>query len=224
MESLSVLVVLYAGLTHALEADHVLAVSNIVSQRRSVVTAAKDGIFWGLGHISTIAVIGLLMLVFKAGIPEQAFSYFEAVVGLMLIIVAVYRLYKFFRNKEGIVHRHTHVHGGVNEQTHIHAPIDAVEKNLHKTSYGIGLVHGLAGSGALVALAISQFSSPGTGMLYLLLYGLGAVAGMLLVSGLLSVPFSKKIINRPGLRTALILISSGLCLVYGGYVIYHNIA
>lgn len=222
MESLSVLVVLYAGLTHALEADHVLAVSNIVSQRRSVAAAAKDGICWGLGHTSTILVIGLLMLVFKAAIPEQTFSYFEAVVGLMLIIVAVYRLYKFFINKEAI-HHHTHVHAGVNEQRHVHVPIDAVEKNLHKTSYGIGLVHGLAGSGALVALAISQFSSPGIGMIYLLLYGLGSVAGMLLVSGLFSVPFSKKVINQPALRTALVLVSSGLCLVYGCYVIYYNI-
>lgn len=214
MESLPLFVILYAGITHALEADHVLAVSNIVSQRRAVWPALKDGIFWGLGHTSTILIIGLLILVFKAGISDDTFSYFEAAVGLMLILVAIYRLIKFYKNKETAPHSHTHDS----------AASETRGKSLHKASYGIGFVHGLAGSGALVVLAMTQYKEAGTGMMYLLLYGLGSVVGMSLVSGLFSIPFSKKIINSPILRATLVILSSAICLIYGGYVMYKNLA
>ncbi|MDR2148543.1 MAG: hypothetical protein LBE91_19040, partial [Tannerella sp.] len=91
MEQLSIVAflffALYEGLTHSFEADHILAVTNIVSQRTKIFPALKDGIFWGLGHTSTIFLIGILMILFKVNIPEKSFSYFEAGVGLMLILV-----------------------------------------------------------------------------------------------------------------------------------------
>src|SRR5258708_38821005 len=94
MFTFPLLLTIYAGFTHAFEADHVLAVSNIVSQRNSMRSSMKDGIFWGLGHASTIFFIGVLMIVFKAGISDQYFRYFESLVGVMLIALAVYRLVK----------------------------------------------------------------------------------------------------------------------------------
>jgi high-affinity nickel permease len=133
---------LYEGLIHAFEADHVLAVTNIVSQREKVFPALKDGVFWGLGHTSTIFIIGILMILFKINIPENSFV-------------------------------HVHLTG----------------KNLHKTSYGIGLVHGLAGSGALVVLVMTQIESMTGSILYLVIFGLGSIVGMTLIAGVFSIPF-----------------------------------
>jgi ABC-type nickel/cobalt efflux system permease component RcnA len=226
MEQLPLLILLayalYAGLFHAVEADHVLAVTNIVSQRNKVLPAVKDGIYWGLGHTSTIFLVGIVMILFKVNIPDRSFSYFEAAVGLMLILVASYRLYLFFREEQSFhFHKHSHEHAGVNDHLHVH--VHSKGKNLHKTSYGIGFVHGLAGSGALVVLVMTQIKSMAGSLLYLIIFGLGSIIGMTLIAGVFSIPFSKKLINSKALRTILVLTSSMLCLVYGCYVIYNNL-
>lgn len=212
---------LYEGLLHAFEADHILAVTNIVSQRSKIFPALKDGVFWGLGHTSTIFLIGILMILFKVNIPEHLFSRFEAAVGLMLILVASYRLYLFFKDKQVVVHTHGHTHAGENKSPHIH--VHPVGKNLHRTSYGIGIVHGLAGSGALVVLVMTQIGTIADSLLYLLIFGIGSIAGMTLVAGVFSVPFSKKLMRAKALRAALVWASSLLCFAYGCYVIYENL-
>jgi ABC-type nickel/cobalt efflux system permease component RcnA len=213
---------LYEGLLHAFEADHVLAVTNIVSQRNRIFPALKDGVCWGLGHTSTIFLIGIIILMFKVNIPDRMFAYFEALVGLMLILVASYRLYVFFRKERLEVHAHAHEHAGENKHPHVHVHLKG--KSLHKASYGIGFVHGLAGSGALVVLVMTQINTITNSLLYLMLFGVGSIAGMAAVAGLFSVPFSKRIINRRWLRIALVFVSSLLCFAYGCYVIYGNLA
>ncbi|MDR1555727.1 MAG: hypothetical protein LBS88_01680 [Tannerellaceae bacterium] len=213
---------LYEGLLHAFEADHILAVTNIVSQRNKIFPALKDGILWGLGHTSTIFLIGIIMIFFKVNIPDSSFSYFEAAVGLMLILVASYRLYVFFKKERSeTVHTHKHEHAGENRMPHIH--VHFRNENLHKASYGIGLVHGLAGSGALVVLVMTQIKTLTSSLLYLAIFGVGSIIGMTLVAGVFSVPFSKKLINLRWLRTALVLVSSVLCFAYGCYVVYINL-
>jgi len=214
---------LYEGLLHAFEADHILAVTNIVSHRTKLFPAVKDGIFWGLGHTSTIFLVGVVMIVFKVHIPEGAFSYFEAAVGCMLIIVATYRLYIFLRDEQTTLsfHKHQHEHAGENKSLHTHIHLKG--KNLHKASYGIGIIHGLAGSGTLVVLIMTQIESIANSILYLVIFGLGTMIGMTLVAGIFSVPFSKKLIGSKVLRTVLIIVSSGLCFVYGCFVIYENL-
>jgi len=217
------LAALYGGLLHAFEPDHILAVTNIVSQRTKLVPAVKDGIFWGLGHTSTIFLVGIIMIVFKVNIPDGAFSYFEAAVGLMLIVVATYRLYIFLREEQTSISFHKHQHEHAGENKHLHTHIHLRGKNLHKASYGIGIVHGLAGSGTLVVLIMTQIESIVNSILYLIIFGLGTLVGMTLVAGVFSVPFSKKLIESKTLRTVLILVSSGLCFIYGCYVMYENL-
>jgi high-affinity nickel permease len=226
MEQLPIIVLLlyalYEGLLHAFEADHILAVTNIVSQRSRVLPALKDGVFWGLGHTSTIFLIGTLMILFKVNIPERSFSYFEAAVGGMLILVASYRFYVFVRDEQTAFHTHRHEHAGENRHPHMHVHLKKGNR-LHRTSYGIGIVHGLAGSGALVVLVMTQIASVADSLLYLLIFGIGSIAGMTLVAGVFSIPFSKRLINSKVLRTVLVLLSSVLCFAYGCYVIYENI-
>ena len=222
---LSLLLTIYAGFTHAFEADHLLAVSNIVSKRNNMKLSVKDGVFWGLGHASTIFFIGLLMIVFKTAISEQYFRYFEAVVGIMLIVLAVYRLVKFFYNKKIVIHTHNHFHaGGQHKHIHLHVSQDIKHQHPHSLAYGVGLVHGLAGSGALIVLVMSQMKGPVDRLIYLLIFGAGCIAGMMLAAGLFSVPFSKKMMQANALQTFLIITSSLLCLLYGSKVIYENLA
>jgi hypothetical protein len=215
---------LYEGFLHAFETDHMLAVSNIVSQRDHILPAVKDGLFWGLGHTSTIFLIGIIMILFKVHISEGSFSYFEAAVGFMLMIVATFRFYLFLREEPTTIHihQHDHEHPGTNE--HIHAHVHLHHRHLHKTSYGIGIVHGLAGSGALVLLIMTQISSVTSSLLYLVLFGLGSMLGMALVAGLFSLPFSQWLFfSKRLVRTMLVFLSSGLCFAYGCYVVYENL-
>lgn len=222
MFSFPLILTIYAGFTHAFEADHLLAVSNIVSQRNDMKSSIKDGIFWGLGHASTIFFIGILMILFKAAISEQYFHYFEAIVGLMLIALAVYRLMKFINAKKIIVHAHKHSEE-LHKHLYVHIGKEHKHQHEHSLAYGVGMVHGLAGSGALIVIVMSQMKTPLDGLTYLLVFGTGCIAGMVLASGLFSIPFSKKIMQAQILQTSLIIISSLLCFLYGGKVVYENL-
>ncbi|KAA9038585.1 urease accessory protein [Ginsengibacter hankyongi] len=224
MFTFPLLLTIYAGFIHAFEADHLLAVSNIVSQRDNIRLSLKDGIFWGLGHTSTIFLIGVLMIVFKAGISDQYFRYFELLVGAMLIALAIYRMFIFFKTKKVVIHAHPHHHAGEqHNHLHVHVGDKAVHQHKHSLAYGVGLMHGLAGSGALILIAMSQMKSPIDGLIYLVVFGVGCIVGMLVAAGLFSIPFSKKIIQAQTLQSILIIATSLLCFLYGGKVIYDNL-
>lgn len=224
MFSLPLLLIVYAGFTHAFEADHLLAVSNIVSQRKNIRLSLKDGMAWGLGHTSTILLIGALIIVFKTSIPPLYFQYFEAIVGGMLVLLGVYRLAKYFRTKKVLIHTHPHTHAGeAHGHLHLHLGNTSEHQHTHSLAYGVGLVHGLAGSGAIVLLAMFQVKGSMEGMLYLLIFGLGCIVGMMLAAGLFSIPFSKKILQAKQLQVFLIVASSVLCILFGSKVIVENL-
>jgi len=189
------------GFGHAFEADHLVAVGNIVTKRNNLNLAVKDGIYWGMGHTSTIFLIGLVMIVGKATFLNGYFGYFEAGVGLMLIILGLYRLYQYYNKKDAIVSN----------------------ENNHHLAYGVGLIHGLAGSGAMILLVMTEIQTSFNSMLYLLIFGIGSIVGMLVAAGLFSLPFSKKIVDNQSLQFGLVLFSSLLCIGYGAFVIIENL-
>ena len=220
-----IFITIYAGFAHAFETDHLLAVSNIVSQRNNTFKSLKDGIFWGLGHTSTILLIGVLMLLLKVHIPENYFHYLEAGVGMMLIILGVIRLYKLKRYtgaEENIPHTHPHVHATIATAAIPNITNTGIKK-LHLVSYGVGMVHGLAGSGELVLLVMLQMASPQIGIMYLLIFGIGSIFGMLVAAGLFSIPFSKRILQAKALQIGLIVLSSLLCIGFGISIVYKNL-
>ncbi len=224
MNAFPLLLTIYAGFAHAFEADHLLAVSNIVSRRNSIRLSLKDGIYWGLGHTSTILLIGILVLLFRVNISAQYFHYLEAIVGIMLIVLGLYRLKKLLPVKKIIIHTHPHEHDEGGEHQHLHVHIGSPSKHSHQHSlaYGVGLVHGLAGSGALIVMVMIQIKEPMNGLLYLLIFGIGSIGGMLIAAGLFSIPFSKKMMKARALQSSLIIISALLCLIYGSLVVYNN--
>lgn len=191
---------IYAGLEHAFEADHLLAVNTLVSHRENLKQSLKDGIFWGIGHTTTIFLVGILMIGFKLNIGENIFKNFEAGVGIMLIFLGIYRMSKLYFPKQ-----------------HIHT------RNTSRAAFGVGLIHGLAGSGALVVLVISQMKTPFEGLMYILIFGLGSIFGMFLAAYLFSIPYTKSLLKSKKLQASLVIISSLLCIIYGGKVVYENL-
>ncbi|MBO0358079.1 urease accessory protein [Hymenobacter sp. BT186] len=187
-----------AGAGHAFEPDHLLAVSSMVSRRDSTVLAMKDGLYWGLGHTTMIALVGSVILLSRATFLQS--GYFEAAVGLMLIIMGLSRL----AGKEPL---------GFKLKT----------TSEHRVAYTVGLIHGLAGSGALVLLVMTEISSPLLGILYLLVFGVGSILGMFGVAGLLSIPYTPRMRLSRRIRLVTGVVSSVACIVYGGYMIYVNV-
>ena len=204
-ESLTLAAVFVIGFFHAFEIDHLAAVSNIVTKRDTLLSAIKDGIYWGLGHTSTIFLVGIALIFLKFSFSEHFFSVFEGIVGMMLIAIGVLRMYQLYHKK---IHDSTHNHN------HHHS---------HKLAYGVGLIHGMAGSGSIVLLVISKVHNTWSGLLFLLVFGVGSILGMLLAAGLFSLPFSKRVSNNVMVRSGLILLSSVVCMGVGGLLFYENL-
>ncbi len=206
MELMPFLLAGIVGFTHAFEADHLVAVSSIVTRRNNPLLAIKDGIYWGLGHTSTILLVGTVILFGRIAFQDEDFRYFEAGVGLMLITLGGYRLHKLYKAPNYRLHAHPHL-----------------PSQDFKLAYGVGLIHGLAGSGALLLTVLATTKNTFSGLLYLVIFGVGSVVGMMLAAGIFSVPFSEKILNNKTIRTALIVLSSLFCIGLGSKVVYENL-
>jgi cytochrome c biogenesis protein CcdA len=194
------------GFGHAFEADHLVAVSNIVTKRSKFSLAIKDGIYWGLGHTSTTMLVGIVILLGKTMVNEVYFSYLEGCVGIMLLAIGIFRFRTLSAYKSD--EQHTHL---TDDRSH------------HHVAYGIGMVHGFAGSGIMVLLVMTEIKETFPSLLYLLIFGIGSIAGMLVASGLFSLPFSKLFTKSRKAQVLLITLSSALCVFIGCKIIYENL-
>jgi sulfite exporter TauE/SafE len=208
------------GMEHALEADHVVAVSTIVSQSRSLFRASLIGIFWGIGHTLTLLVAGLVVLLLRVNIPEGVALSLEFVVGVVLLALGVQILWGYRQKK---VHAHAHSHGGrVHDHFHCHVRSDDHGHDHHPPSLGksclVGMIHGLAGSAALMLVVLTTVRTPAQGMCYLLIFGLGSTAGMLLMSSLVALPFALTAIRFQRVNEAVRMVAGLISIGLGGSV------
>ena len=185
------------GMGHAFEPDHLLAVSTLVTRHDRLGPALRDGLFWGLGHTTMLVLFGSVIIFSRATWLHS--GYFEAAVGVMLIGLGVSRLldrnsYQSFQKPK---------QSGV--------------------AYTIGLVHGLAGSGALVLAVLAAISQPMWAVAYVLLFGLGSVLGMLAAVGLMHLPFTQRMRLGRRLRAVAVALSSALSVGYGGWLVWTNV-
>jgi len=184
---------LILGVKHALDADHVIAVSTIVSEYQSLKWASLIGAFWGLGHTTTLLAVGLAVILLRLTIPVWVALGLEFLVALMLIFLGVSILWRSFKADKLHLHPHEHnpkshahfhVHGNPQED-HAHAhPFSSMRK-----PFIIGMVHGLAGSATLMLLVLSTIPSAIAGLTYIVIFGLGSVGGMLVLSSVIGLPF-----------------------------------
>ncbi len=188
---------LMIGLIHAFEPDHLSAVSTQLFQNKNTSSGSKIGVrsltissslrgaFWGMGHTSSIMLIGILIAGLSLNIPDNFFVSAEVVVGFMLILLAIFT----FANKSIFKQKHIHPHEHSNgiSHTHFHTHNEN-HKHGHK-AYLIGCVHGIAGSGGLVALIASTMNGFDMMIYFLILFGIGSIIGMTVASGILGLPF-----------------------------------
>jgi len=190
------------GMQHALEADHIAAVSSIAARRSHIGDIVKHGLTWGLGHTVTLFVFAGVAIVLGRAIPETVARPIEGAVGIMLIGLGAHVLWRLWRDRVHF-HRHGHDDGTVHFHAHSHAG-DTVAgdtaphaRTAHVHGHGfrwrtllVGLMHGMAGSAALLVLAAAQASSPAAGLFYVVLFGIGSMIGMALLSLVIAVPLA----------------------------------
>jgi len=206
------------GMRHATDPDHIIAVSTIVSRQQSVRSARLIGMLWGLGHSITILFIGAAIILFNWAIPPRLGLTLELAVGLMLILLGALNLSGTLQwitermtpahSNGSIIHSHAHSHGGEphvhvhghRPETHMHLrhkPAGNLQQALERIGLyqilrplAVGIVHGLAGSAAIALLVMTTIREPLWALFYLLVFGLGTMVGMMLITILIGAPFA----------------------------------
>jgi ABC-type nickel/cobalt efflux system permease component RcnA len=219
------------GLKHATEVDHVVAVSTIVSRHRNVWRSALVGAMWGAGHTAALLITGVIVLVLRVAIPERVSNWLEFGVALMIIGLGAAALWRALA-KSTDVHVHEHDHDGVSH-VHIHFHENETRHQPAKThnhaisTVGlkpvlIGTMHGLAGSGVLTLLVLTQIESAWVGFFYLLVFGLGSIVGMILMSGLIGLPFALTSRNVGRVHHHLQTMAAALSIAFGLWYAYRT--
>ena len=182
------------GLRHALDVDHLAAVSTIVGQRRSLWSPSLVGALWGLGHTAALLAAAVAVIGLHAEIPPRLASALELGVAVMLVVLGLNLLRTVWAG--GTLQHHVHSHGG---RPHVHPHLHDSEpmggEGHHHLRTGrrpclVGLVHGLAGSAALMLAVLATIPSPGLAFAYVGIFGAGSIAGMVAMSTLFGVPLA----------------------------------
>jgi len=206
------------GMRHALEPDHLAAVSTLVAGERNSAKAALLGVCWGLGHTFSLIVVGTALVIMRAEMPARVADGFELCVALMLIGLGLRAIHLAAR-QGGAGPAHVHHHGHtVHEHHGAPAHIHIGTWTLARRPLIVGAVHGLAGSGALTALVLATLTSTAARLTYMTLFGFGSTLGMALLSGVLGWPLAKISANRTMARTLSVAVgcfSIGLGIFWG---------
>jgi cytochrome c biogenesis protein CcdA len=236
----------FLGMRHATDADHVIAVSAIVTQQRTLGGGVLIGGLWGLGHTLTIVVVGGAIIVFSIVIPPALGLTMDMTVAVMLIVLGVWNVTGIVQHArhqlgEGVglhvpahrhgdyVHSHPHGHG---PQDHGHRDDQTPQAWLDRRLGGlsryqlvrplvVGVVHGLAGSAAVALLVVTTINDPGWAMAYLALFGIGTIVGMMLITVMIAAPMAYASRRLTYVERHLRVASGLLSLGFGLFLVYH---
>jgi high-affinity nickel-transport protein len=184
----------FLGMRHATDSDHVVAVTTIVSRERSVRAASLIGALWGIGHTLTIMLVGGAIILFGIVFPARVGLTMEFSVALMLVVLGAMNVIGFRQDVRQI--RDSHVHPRRSSAPPPHEPHEGSDAHSggasrrlgHYRALVVGTVHGLAGSAAVALLVLSTIRNAAWALLYLFLFGIGTVAGMMLITSALAAP------------------------------------
>jgi len=232
----------FLGMRHATDPDHVIAVTTIVARQRRVGAAALIGVLWGIGHTLTMVAVGGAIIVFGVVIPPRLGLTMELSVALMLILLGLLNVAGIMRWITAIatpVHVHPHRHGdyahshahGQTPAAHGHGEDDTPIARLDRRLGGLGLyqmlrplvvgvVHGLAGSAAVALLVLATIPDPWWGIAYLVVFGAGTIAGMMLITAATALPFTYTVSRLAAVNRHLVLASGVASIGFGLFLVY----
>jgi high-affinity nickel permease len=225
------------GMRHALDPDHVIAVTTIVSTQRSVAKAGLIGTMWGIGHTVTILAVGSAIILFNLAIPPRLGLSMELAVGGMLILLGLLTLTGTTTRLQQRFGAHAaHVDLWRRDREHGEHASPSDDKTGHRSVIErvlrglglynmlrpliVGIVHGLAGSAAVALLVMTTIHDPWLSVAYLLLFGLGTIGGMVLITAVTSIPFIKTADRFSGLNRGIRVASGLISLGFGLFLAY----
>jgi hypothetical protein len=185
------LLALLLGVRHAFEPDHLAAIAVLVTGKTGARGAVRLGATWGLGHAAALFVVATILTAARATMRTSVGDAFEVAIGILLIGLGTWRV------ASALGRRST-------------PPPDAAPTR----PFWIGIAHGLAGSGALTAVAASQVTSTFERLAYVAVFGLGAIAGMMALSGIAG-RLLERVAQRPSVMAALGAVTGGLAVILG---------
>lgn len=218
---------LLIGMVHALEADHLAAVSTL--SRGGKNKLLLRGAVWGLGHTATLLIMSIGVIVFSLVLSEQRAAALEFAVGVMLVFLGVQVVHRFRKDR---LHYHVHQHAGQGRHMHVHSHASDVADHSKSThahehaeqfplkAFVIGLVHGMAGSSGLIVLAVSTTGDPWLAVGYVGLVGLGSALGMAVLSVVVGWPVLQAPKIAKGLHAAVqmsiaaVVVAIGLSIMW----------
>jgi high-affinity nickel-transport protein len=197
----------FLGMRHATDPDHIVAVTTIVARQRSVRAAALTGAVWALGHTFTIVVVGGAIILFGWVIPARVGLSMELSVAVMLIVLGLMNLISAARFIDG-------------SRTPVAPPDESLGTSTVARPLIVGIVHGLAGSAAIALLVLTVIGRSSWSLLYLLIFGVGTVVGMVLVTAAIGIPFASGGQRAGRLHRPLRFATGALSLVFGLFIAY----
>lgn len=183
---------LLLGMRHATEADHLAAILTLSTEESYLSRGLKLGLAWGVGHTFTLALLGGAVLVFGKTIPTDTAQYLEALVGVMLLLLGCDVLRRLYKHKICLKFSLDSLHHyplGMNVDSKKlikFSYLSAVSNKICSRAFLVGMVHGLAGSSALVIIVLQKVSSISAGIMYILIFGIGSILGMAMLSIIIS--------------------------------------
>ena len=206
------LVSLLLGLRHASDPDHLAAVTTLIvsEEQRRITKATRMGLFWGLGHGTTLVVLGLPLVLLGQYLPERLQQSAEVAIGIIIVVLAGRLLVRWHR---GVFHIHAHTHDDGAPHRHLHShEADPAHEHSHDvtlrtplSAYGVGLVHGIGGSGGLTLLLLSTIPDPSEAAVALLIFAAGTAVSMALLSTVLGLAIASGPVARNFERLAPVL-------------------
>jgi ABC-type nickel/cobalt efflux system permease component RcnA len=210
------------GLRHALDPDHLVAVSTIVSEHKSLARSSLVGTFWGLGHTASLFIIGLAVILLRSSIPDRVALWMEMVVAMMLIALGANVIWRVGRERGLKIHKHEHAHDdqpSPHEHVHFHSHASHDHRHrifrLGRRPFVVGMVHGVAGSAALTLGVLTTIPSVTLGLVYIAVFGLGSIGGMLLMSAIIGAPFAVTARRFSKINGGIRLFAGMLSVVFG---------
>ena len=217
------------GVRHAFEPDHLAAVASLATRTRSVRAGILQGAAWGLGHTLTLLLVGGTCLYLGEALPERWAHRLETAVGVMLVLLGA-DVVRRMRRERLHFHVHQHQSGPEHWHAHRHGQESAHETTRHEHPHPqrfpfralvVGLVHGLAGSAALFLLTLQATASPGVGLVYVGVFGVGSILGMASLSAVIAFPLFASAGRLTRVRSGLEAFVGLTTIAVGVGVLYH---